>query len=389
MIKTYFWVCFLIVLFGCQSTSETQHGTPFNHGDLLDDSLFSEHQNIQIETPEEIFALNDEMRQVVKDITRHENSHFSKAHQIINHIFNEDNVGLAYRSNANVIAIDAYKNKSANCLSLTIMAYSLAKEAGLDAVFRNVMVPEYWVRNGEYNMLTGHVNLLLKKSKKDPKHIVWGTDSVEVDFDPFVNKKDFPTRNISKSTVTAMFYNNKGAMAIVEQDYAKAYRYLKAAAQIAPDYHATWANLGVLYRLNNEFDYAERSYKHGIYLDGNNLNTLTNLSILLSKQNKYDESRAIDAAIIKRRIKNPYYHALLADEALYEGNAESAIRHYKRGIKVDKNVHELYFGLAKAYATVGKVQLAKAAIHKAIKLNGATSINREYVAKLDLLRANE
>jgi len=379
----------MLILSGCQSTAEIKTGSQFNQNDLLNDQLFSNHQDIQIETPEEIFAINDEMRRVVKKITGQEESYSTKARNIIKHIFNEDNVGLAYRSNANVVAIDAYQNKSANCLSLTIMAYSLAEEAGLDAVFRNVMVPEYWVRNGEYNMLTGHVNLLLKKSKKDPKHIVWGTDSVEVDFDPFVNKKDFPTRNISKSTVTAMFYNNKGAMAIVEQDYAKAYRYLKAAALIAPDYHATWANLGVLYRLNDQFDYAERSYKHGIFLDGNNLNTLTNLSILLSKQNKYDESRAIDAAIIKRRIKNPYYHALLADEALYEGNAESAIRHYKRGIKVDKNVHELYFGLAKAYATLGKVQLAKAAMHKAIKLNGATSINRDYIAKLDLLRANE
>ena len=374
---------------GCKSTgdiSAKQHNNPTT---LLKKDLFAGHQNIDVETQEEIFALNDEVKSLVKTKVLADRDFQSRSIKLIEFIFGTDSKGLAYRSNATLTAQDAFDSKSANCISLTILAYSLTEAAGLDAVFQDVRVPEYWVRNGAYNMLSGHVNLRIKRKRGATNLVLFSSNGLEIDFDPFIQKQNFPKRPVNKNVVTAMFYNNKGAMAIVEQDYPRAYRYLQAAVEIAPQYASSWANLGILYRFNDYHELAEQSYRHAISLDPESLNTLTNLSILLEMQGNFDESREIDAAIIKHRIKNPYYHSLLADEAMYDGIPSQAIKHYKRAIKLDSNIHEFYYGIAKAYTATGDIVGAQRAMRKAIRINRLPQVEDKYTAKLNLLKKRE
>ncbi len=374
---------------GCQSTgsfSAKQHNDPLS---LFNEELFVGHQDIDIESQKEIFALNDEVKSIVKSKILSDKDFQSRSYKLIEFIFGTDSKGLAYRSNATLTAQEAFDGKTANCISLTILAYSLTESAGLDAVFQDVRVPEYWVRSGEYNMLSGHVNLRIRRKKGAANLILFSSNGLEIDFDPFIQKQNFPKRPVSKNVITAMFYNNKGAMAIVEQDFPKAYRYLKAAVDIAPEYASSWANLGILYRFNDYHELAEQSYRHGIALDPESLNTLTNLSILLEMRGNFEESRKIDAAIIKHRIKNPYYHSLLADEAIYDGMPNQAIKHYKRAIKLDSTIHEFHYGIAKAYNATGDIVNAQNALKKAIKLNRVPQVEDKYVAKLNLLRKRD
>lgn len=376
---------FLVVLAGCQSTGSQFIVNNNPAIDLLSDHQFPGHQQIPVETQEQIFALNDEMKRLIKNKIKPERSPQKRAIQLIKHIFEDENVGLAYQSNANLIASQAYQNGKANCMSLTIMAYALATEAGLNVRFQDVKVPEYWVRNGQYNMLTGHVNIVLTDVKESGTSVVWGATSLEIDFDPFVKKKNFPKQKISKSTAVAMFYNNIGAHALANNNYNKAYAYLKAALKTAPDYAPSWGNLGILYKFNQQLAHAEQAYNKAIILDPNALNALNNLSLLLTAKGDFDKARRIDSAILKRRIRNPYYHALLADEAFYAGDPIKAIKHYKRAIRLDDRVHEFYFGLAKIHSARGDFDSAKYAMQKAISKNKIQSIDRQYLAKLSIL----
>ncbi len=380
---------FCLNIIGCQSValySAKQHHQPSN---LFQDALFNGHQDIQIESQSEIFALNDEVKAIVKSKILSDKDFHSRSIKLIEFIFGTDSNGLAYLNHATVTAQEAFDQKTANCISLTILAYSLTELAGLDAVFQDVDVPEYWVRNGAYNMLSGHVNLRIRRKRGSPSVILFSANGMEVDFDPFIQKQNFSKELISKNRVTAMFYNNKGAMAIVDKDYARAYQYLKAATKIAPNYAASWANLGILYRFNDYNELAEQSYRHAIALDSSNLNTLTNLSILLEMQGNFDESRKIDAAIIRHRINNPYYHALLADEALYDGLPDRAIKHYKRAIKLDERIHEFHFGIARAYSAMGDYKSAQSAMKKAIQTNRIPTLENKYMAKLNMLKQRE
>jgi len=379
----------LLLLSACQNTSMTRDSSVEVNHSLYLDNKFPNFQEVNIESSQDIFAIDDEMKLMVETKLTPERDTRKRASKLLKHIFAKDNIDLSYRSSANITAIEAYHTQQANCMSLTIMAYVLAKEAGLDIEFQEVKVPEYWVRNGKYNLLTGHVNLVIPKPKTVGRWVIWGKDLLQIDFDPFVIRKSFARKIISKDTVLAMFYNNKGAQALIDLNYTQAYAYFKAATTIAPDFDVSWGNLGILYRLTGHTDLSIKTYQYAITLDDKNLTAMTNLAIALNLQGKTDAVIKIQERLHKQRIKNPYYHALLADEAFYNGNNDLAIKHYKRAIKLDKTVHEFHFGIAKVYYKANHLKRAKKAMTRAINLNEGRHQEELYIAKLNFLKKAE
>lgn len=376
----------LALLSGCQSPpGYKQAATEFNSSLYLDEK-FENHNAVYIESEETIFALDDDMKVMVAEKLINERDNRRKAKKLLKHFFNSNQMSLTYNAGANVIASQAYQNNEANCLSLTIMAYAISKAADLDVVFQSVEVPEYWVRNGKMNMLTGHVNLRVMERKSPNKTVLLGGGIAEIDFDPYVVKKLFPKKIISKNTVIAMFYNNKGANAMVDGDYITAYAYLKAATEIAPKFSPAWGNLGILYRFNGYEKYAIDTYQFAISINRHNLTAMSNLSMLLHVKGRYDQAKKLDSFIIRQRASNPYYYALLGDEKFYIGAYKEAIQHYRKAIKLDKNIHEFYFGLAKIYYMLDDKERAQHYIKRAIAKNRIKHLDQLYTAKLDVLK---
>jgi len=378
-----------IAVSACQSTEQSQTTKLQVNKKLYHDEAFLGYAQLAIESEQEVFAIDDEMKNMVANKLSKERDISRRAKKLLKHIFAKDSVDIAYQSGANLTAIDAYHSHTANCMSLTIMAYVLAKEAKLDVSFQDVKVPEYWVRNGQYNMLTGHVNLVITKPKTPDKSIFFGQDIIQIDFDPYVVKRAFPKKVIEKHTVLAMFYNNKGAQALVDQHYNLAYAYFKQATLVAPSFSSAWGNLGILYKLTNHIDFAFNSYRYAIKIDNENFTALENLSFLLKEHGSEQEFQLIQETLNNKRIINPYYHALLADEAFFRGENKLALKHYKKALKLDNKVHEFYFGLAKVYYKLSDISRAKRAMKKAILYNRATSTENLYTAKLNLLNVRE
>lgn len=383
---TVFILCIVGFLSACQSTDLKPNSEFSVNVELYHDEVYSHFESYTVETEEEVFAISDEMRQMVHEKLTSERDIYKRAKKLLKHLFSKDNINLAYKSGANLTATDAYHSHTANCMSLTIMAYALAIEAGLDVKFQEVQVPEYWVRNGEYNMLTGHVNLAITKPKSPNKMVIFGGDILQIDFDPYVVKKSFPKKVISKKTVLAMFYNNKGAQALVKKDYNQAYAYLKQATLVDPSFSSGWGNLGILYKLTRHNEFAEQAYRHAIAINSNNLTSLTNLSYLLRDKGNIEEALLIDQQLHQKRIRNPFYHALLADEAFFRGENEVALKHYQKAIKLDRSSHEFYFGLAKVFYKLNDITNAEKAMKKAIVYNKAKTTEQQYVAKLNFLK---
>lgn len=384
--KVSLMVIFSFFLSACQSTSINQNKfVAIKHVQVIADNQFKGYKKISIETEQEIFALSDEMKLIAKNISLLRDPQ-TKATKLIKQFFGPENINLAYKSGANVIASKAYRNKEANCLSLTIMAYAIAKAAKLDVVFQSIEVPEYWVRNGEANMLTGHINLSVLQDKSPNTLLFFDRQNIEIDFDPYVKKKVFPKHQINKNTVLAMFYNNKGATALVSNKYVSAYAYLKKATEIDPNFSSAWGNLGILYRMNGLEESAISTYRHAIYLNRANLTAMENLSKLLHSKGVNDEAKVIDSYIMQKRANNPYYYALLGDENFYKGYYLQAITHYKKAIKLNSSVHEFYFGLAKVHYMLDNNIKAQQYIKKAIAKNKIQQLDKQYLAKLNILK---
>ncbi|WFO18454.1 hypothetical protein ATS73_009730 [Pseudoalteromonas sp. H100] len=77
-----------------------------------------------------------------------------------------------------------------------------------------------------------------------------------------------------------MFYNNKGAIALVNKQYDLAYNYFRNAVKVDSSFSAGWGNLGVLFRQLNYLAEAEQAYTHAILLNQNNNTAQGNLAAL-------------------------------------------------------------------------------------------------------------
>lgn len=373
-------------LLSCKSTETASTEVIHNVSHLYFDDLYPYYKDILIESESDIFSINDEMRSLVKNKIKGSNNFKEQVNKLVDEIFLNDNISLDYVHGADLTAIQTYYSGTANCLSLTIMAYALATEANMDVKFQNINIPEYWVRNKNYNMLTGHVNLLVSQKADRDRNLLFTPGTLQIDFDPFISKKYFPKKVIKKRRILAMFYNNKGAQALVDVDYNKAYAYFKAASKADPTHSDTWGNLGVLYRLSNHVSNAKLAYKHAIKLDKHNLTVMTNLAIIYRMEDKPEEAEKIEKQLLTQRMNNPYYYALLADEAFYNHNVELAIKNYKKAIKLNKHIHEFYFHLAKVYFQSGQMSLARKTIEKAISVNKAPDTENRYMAKLNYIK---
>jgi tetratricopeptide (TPR) repeat protein len=378
-----------LLLTACQSVNSKNNLAIVLNEQLLNDQLFVNFQETVIESEQNIFALTPDIKLMVSEKLMPVTDPQKRAVTLLRQIFKNRDIGLIYSSSADLVAADAFHNNTANCLSLTIMAYALAKEAKLNMRFQQVDIPEFWVRNGRYNMLTGHVNLLLIAGKPLGTSVVYGRGNLQIDFDPYVAKKTFPAHIIDKKRVTAMFYNNKAAQAIVDNNYDSAYAYIKASVIADPSYSSGWGALGLLYRLTGNFDLAEQTYQYSLTLDKDNLTVLSNYAILLKMNGDIEAYNQINANLARKRQHNPYYQALLADEANYQGDYLTAIKFYKKAIRLNENVHEFYFELAKIYYHLQYLDKAKWAIRKAIALNRIPRIEHQYVAKLNFLKAEK
>jgi len=379
----------LPLLLACQSNNDNRNYSQKLINSLYLDQKFTKPLLFEIESEQDIFMLDHEMITLVNEKLKNSYSPEKKANILLDHIFSQDNIALSYTSNANITAREAFHSQTANCMSLTIMAYALAKEAGLVVDFQQVEIPEYWIRNGQYNLLTGHINLLIKTKDRLNKTTVYGSNTLQIDFDPYVRKESFSKNVIKKNTVLAMFYNNKGGQALVDDNYIIAYQYFKAATQADKLFSAAWGNLAVLYKLTNNDYLAEATYRHAIALEHKNYTALANLAILLRKNLAIEEAQTIEHKLHTKRNKNPYYHAVLADEAYYNQNYKQAVIHYKKAIKLNNKIHELYFGLAKVYYQMNRMPAAKQAIKQALRLNKTKHTERLYIAKLNFLNAEQ
>lgn len=351
---------------------------------LLNDSVFPEHTKFEIESSAEIYAIDREMKAYAYNVLLKEPDPYRRSKLLLNNIFHRSDESIRYESGANLTAIQAYHKNTANCLSLTILAYALAEEGRLDVNFQEVFIPEYWIRQGSFSMLTGHVNLKVLGHQKEPNHIVMARKETIIDFDPYSVKKHFPTKTISKDRVTAMFYNNKGAQALVRQEYNKAYAYFKAGILQEPNFSPVWGNLGLLYKKIGMPKYAEQTYLASVNYNLKNYNAWNNLAILLSEQMRMDEVRKIQSYILKARLENPYYHGLLGDEAFYQGNYLSSIKHYKRAKRMMPKEHEFYFGLARSFYKLGDKKSSQYYLNKAKKNARFKDVEEKYNNKLNL-----
>lgn len=378
-----FYLLFMaFCLCACQSSQRTAQSIDVQAS--LHDDEFSNYQRYPIESHQQVFSLSEQAKDFVRKSVSGIKDPSAKMESLVRSIFDYSELDLLYFGSANTSASETFAKRAANCLSMSIMTFAMAKEAGFVAKFQNVMIPEYWTRRDGYSLLNGHINIVLSPPERSGVIKLFDTD-YEVDFDPQNARKHFPKRFINTHHVMAMFYNNKGADALVNKEYDKAYAYFRAGLLIYPEFDSTWVNLGVLYRTKGLMKPAEKSYLNAIALDQENLTAWENLAFLYQATDNKKQSREILAMVNQRRNDNPYYHFILGEQALDRGRWQLALSHYREALKLDKSKHEIYFGLAKAYYEIGDVSRSQSYLKIAQRKSHNRHDQQRYQGKLNLL----
>ncbi|WP_404826614.1 tetratricopeptide repeat protein [Paraglaciecola chathamensis] len=378
-----FWLTllFLFSLTACQSAPTVKHVS----GPILQDNLFPGAKGIAVESEKEIFRLDKNARRYVQQTVGHIKDPIERTETLARNIFKRLNFDLLYRGDANTTANETFHNRAANCLSLSIMTYALANEADLGVKFQDIQIPEYWTRREGVSLLNGHINLEIVPKQRSANSFYFYKRGYQIDFDPQTLRQHFPKKTLSKQQVIAMFYNNKGADALINNDRDTAYAYFSAALQVQPDFDSALVNLGFLYRVSKQYDLSERVYLRALASSPDNLTAWENLAYLYTYSNRLDQANEILARVESKRLRNPFYHLDLGRREFDQGDLQSALTHFTRALAIDKGRHEIFYALAKTYHALGEVSQTERYLKKAKRTTKNLQEKELYQGKLDLL----
>ena len=382
--KHYLLAACLLSLSACSTTDNANISVPI--------PIIAAPMQLQqqlVESEQQIFQLDHSLKQQLSAYVQTRKSADEIAYSVLSFLLTNGDNSLSYQSTSTQTASQSYQNLNANCLSLSILAYSLAEHLGLKARFQKVHIPEYWALNQGFNLLTGHINLAIdnKTKLKDSSLVYQRNQRLIIDFDPNSRQARFATSSLSKKRVTAMFYNNKGGEALVNKQFDLAYSYFKAAINTDSSFSASWGNLGVLFKQLGDLKQAEEMYRYAIALNADNNTAQGNLALLYKLTDRVAEGDKLLAELDRKRQTNPYYHISLGNSDYVSGDYTNAISHYKKANAMSPTLHESHFGLARSYFELNNITKAEFHLRKARKKADFVHEKQRYDNKLIALKS--
>ncbi|WP_350431656.1 hypothetical protein ABIS04_15600 [Shewanella sp. H8] len=294
--------------------------------------------------------------------------------------------GFEYRDHYTRTASETMLDRQGNCMSLVVLSASLADVLNVPVELYDIDVEPFWDRRGGFYLVNGHVNLSLLPPEDSHTVLFRGTE-VLIDFLPERSVRAYRKKRVNKRQLSAMYYNNVAAEALVRADYDTAYALVKKSIILDPQLVAAINTLAVIYRHKGFDDEAEQVYRAALQVNSQDLSTLYNLALILGEQDRLVEWAEIHKVLELARINNPFYYFDMAQQAYFDSQYQNALIWYKRAVAKADYRHEFYFGLSRAYWATGDERLAEKSLKRALALSD-TSNKQRYQSKLQAMRRN-
>ena len=345
---------FLLAVSGCSQPTNTIYKKPtITKAELLSGHALFDPHNTDLSLPEaEVMAISDKLKNYLHQNISKSASQSQKLRQLLSLMFLKGNMGISYDRSQTLTAEGTFRSGSGNCLGVSYLFTSLAKELGLKTHFRNVNIPPAWSMEEDLIYRYRHVNV----------EVVLQGKRFIIDADEVNNVPTYETNRISTRNVVAQYYSNKGAHFLADKDNLNAFRHFKKAIDTDSSQAEFWANLGVLYKKEGKYDYAESAYLIALDLQHNNLTTLNNMASLYNAMGMETERDKYKVLAARKNDRNPYFRYIEATKAYDDEAYEISLQHIEQAIVYEKNAPEFYELLSKVYNKSGhpdKAQIAK------------------------------
>ncbi|MCG2595798.1 hypothetical protein LZ009_23730 [Ramlibacter sp. XY19] len=315
------------------------------------DTAFAYQPALVTVTREDLFRLDADLLAQVLQPMPADLSPSQKLKHLLAVVFGPDQRRFTYAAGHSTVATETWRRQRGDCLSLTVLTYSVARAMGMRAQMQEVDTPTLFDRRDGFDFVNQHVNVLFPRAQwtlyaEDKPH------DVVVDFEPdYASPK--AGRLLEENAIYARFLNNRAVEHLAHGERALAYAHFRAAIAADPNYASSYANLAQLYRQASLAAEAEQLLQRAVALARQNDVALHSLTELLAAQGRDGEARRYESILQARATRDPYHWIALGIRDLEAGNPRKAIRSLEQARDMTGNFREVHALLALAYARSG------------------------------------
>ncbi|HEY3400775.1 MAG TPA: tetratricopeptide repeat protein [Geothrix sp.] len=289
----------------------------------------------------------------------------------------EGGLGIVYDNAYTRTPIEAWRDRKANCLSLTALYVVACKSIGLEARYGEPLRISRWRRVGSTVRFERHVVAVVQGGTLGQELVA--------DFLPEVRRDTQLIAPLEPKRVRALFHSNRAVELMAESRNEEALASAHLSIQVDPGLGVGWNILGVVQRAQGLDKEAEASFRKALAVDPKDGAPCGNLEILLRAQGRLDEAQAYRERGLEIRKRDPFFNAFLAEEALGEQQVDEAARRIKQAIKLLPMEPDFYWIQARVALAQGRTKDAIKALEKARKW-AQPEMQARYDSKLTLLR---
>ncbi|MBT8070204.1 MAG: tetratricopeptide repeat protein [Gammaproteobacteria bacterium] len=317
------------------------------------------HQGTDVEVADvDLLAVSPAMNEFLERYILQYKNRQTRVHLLTTAVTSSGVLGFDYDASRSLSAQEAFNARAGNCIGFANMMVALARASGLRAGYQEVFRRPVWSSRGDTVLLMKHVNVVVEGTRMD-----YVMDVSGLDIHPSARR-----RLVDDNYAKALYLNNLGAEALLENDLPTAYAFMAKAIEIAPMVTDSWVNMGVVFGRNEQLDDAITVFKRALEIDPYQYSAMSNLYEVYVEQGNLEAASVLQRKVERYRKNNPYYLLHLSDEALAEKQFDESLDLLRRAIRKQNDDHMLYFAMARTQYLSGERAAAEDSLGRAREL---------------------
>jgi len=315
-------------------------------------------------------AISDELREAARAAVG-SGTEFEKLRRLHRFLFDEEGFPFEYRSAGTYSAIEAYRLRRGNCASFTILFIAMARSVGLPVRAALPKVTPRVEKVGDLVVVSDHIVAMYKRPG--------GADVF--DFAPSRESRLVGLRPIDDMWISAVYFNNLGAEALMDGDLQSASTHLQHAVTLVPDFASALGNLGLVRLRLGDVNGAFEAYRQSLEIDPESETVLHNLASLYLSLGRVAEARTAVAAT-GRHGRDPFTLLLHGDFEMRDGKIRRALRLYRRAARTNPELADTHLAVGRAEMARGRTAAARKAMVRALAVEPDNADALDALAKL-------
>lgn len=327
----------------------------------------------------DLLGLNEQTRHWLTQSVRYEPDPRARAYLLHDLLFRPQYRGIEYDDRTTYTAQQTFDKRVGNCISHASLYVAAARHLGLKARFQWVQVPRDWVREKNYYVVPGHINVA----------VLLPGNTITVEFTSVYSAQQtqhFKSKSVSDTRALAEYYNNKGMEAMATDNTALAVAFIQKSIATYKKISYAWSNLGVIYKMNGYWDLAQQAYEQGLRIDKRNLSIINNAYILYNQTGQLAKAEKLERKVLRYSKKNPYYLQKLAEADEKLNNIEGAMAKMKKAVALKPEEARFHLHLARLYAHTGDAHRALKQLELGLESAQDAASRQRFEHKLSLLK---